>query len=139
MSISNILQLILTAVTILGTAYALIRTRRMEVVEHASKDADASSAYAAAAKIVAEQWNIALTRIETLEAKGDALENKVDGLSDIVSQRDKCIDNLNKEIRRRDNYIAHLVDGIKILMVQLSEANITPRWTPRDWELTPRE
>lgn len=139
MSISNILQLILTAVTILGTAYALIRTRRMEVVEHASKDADASSAYAAAAKIAAENWENALTRIESLEERGVSLDSKIEGLMDIVSQRDKCIDGLNKEIRRRDTYIAHLIDGVKTLMIQLSEANITPRWTPREWEATPRE
>lgn len=55
----------------------------------------------------------------------DDLKIKVEILRDTIVQRDH-------EISCRDNYIEHLLNGIKRLIAQMISMNVTPAWQPED-------
>jgi hypothetical protein len=57
----------------------------------------------------------------------DDLKIKVEILRDTIVQRDH-------EISCRDNYIEHLLNGIKRLLAQMMSMNVTPAWQPEDYK-----
>lgn len=136
MDINGTLQLIGTLLALALSGFSLYKAKKMLPTEQAREDSGAALNYAEAAQKIVQQYNDALDRIEKLESKGQLMDQKVDGLRDVVAERDECIEKLNLEIRQRDEFIADLVAGIKILLGQLNEARITPQWTPKAWKIS---
>jgi predicted nucleic acid-binding Zn-ribbon protein len=121
----------------MGTAFALYKSIRMQPIERASGDADAAKKYAEVSGIAADQVRHALERIDTLEQRSSDMEDEVEGLQDSLAERDKCINVLNEEIRRRDNLIEEWTKGIRILVAQMRVAGLIPDWSPKEWKQFP--
>ena len=134
----NIFTTLGTLITLATAAFMLWRAKKMLPAEHASTDAEASKAYAEAASISAETVTKALGRIEILERRSISMEEEVEGLQDTLSERDKCIDTLNEELKRRDELIAEWAAGIRTLINQLKTAELIPAWEPRSFDVLPR-
>jgi hypothetical protein len=87
----------------IGGLVTLIRGGRLLRAQNAKTEAEAASAFAAAGKMVADQ-NAGLRRI---------------------------IINLEKKLDDRDKLIEEWQNGIEILVRQMLEERIKPKWTPK--------
>ena len=138
MPLDKLLTTLGTLITLATAAFMLWRARKMQPAEYASTDAGAAKEYAEAAKMAAEQVMGSLQRIDSLEKLGATMTEEVKGLHTTLLVRDKYIEVLNEELKRRDILIEDWTEGITILIAQIREGGGVPRWSPKAWGLRSR-
>lgn len=119
---SMIISLVMAIIAAIPGVLAMRQQKKKQDAEVADVITKASAALIA-------QYEKRMREMELNDEKHhrelDDLKTKVEVLRGTIAQRDH-------EITCRDNYIEHLLNGIKRLLAQMISMNVTPAWQPED-------
>ena len=128
-------EFIMAAVALIGTFGTLYRVFRLTRHEEASSDAAAAKDYADTSKAFSESAKLSADRAAEAEAevKKERAERKI--LEAKVGTLETDVVILKTELRRRDGYIAYLLNGIAILHKQINNTTAeAPCWQPESMD-----
>lgn len=93
------------------------------------QDAEVADVITKASAVLIAQYEKRMKEMELNDEKHrrdfEDLKTKIEILRSTIAQRDH-------EISCRDNYIEHLLNGIKRLLAQMMSMNVTPAWQPEN-------